>query len=308
MRRTMKKRILSILLILVFVITLGGCNREGRKEGEYQIYYLNMDKTKLVSEAYDSTGAEGEELLLELLQHLKTAPDSSKLRQTIPANVEVNGISINGSYLFVDFNEKYKEMSPTEEVLVRAGIVRTLMQANVCSVVAFTINSEPLLAHDGTLVGTMSADSFVENPGKQINGSVETTLTLYFSSQDGTSLVKETRNVHHSSNVSMEKLIMEQLIEGPKYSSRIGTIPSGTTLISVTQVDGVCYVNLGESFRTQSATVPEEITLYSIVNSLAELPGVSKVQLAINGSTEGYVRYNFELSKMYEKNTALVAE
>ncbi len=304
----MKKRILSMLLIFVLLFTLGGCNQEKQKEGEYQIYYLNMDRTKLVSEAYDSTGAEGEELLMELLNQLKMAPDNSKLRQTIPSNVEVNGISINGSYLFIDFNEKYNEMSPTEEVLVRAGIVRTLMQANVCSVVAFTINSEPLLAHDGTLVGTMSADSFVENPGKQINGSVETTLTLYFANAEGTALVKETRNVHHSSNISMEKLIMEQLIEGPKSSSRQSTIPAGTTLISVSQVDGVCYVNLSESFRTQSATVPEEMILYSIVNSLVELPGVTRVQLAINGSTEGYVRINYELAKMYEKNADLVAE
>ena len=304
----MKKRILCIFLVFVLLFTLGGCNQEKRKEGEYQVYYLNMDKTKLVSESYDATNAEGEALLMELLGQLKAAPDNAKLRQTIPSNVEINGISINGSYLFVDFNEKYNEMPPTEEVLVRAGIVRTLMQANVCSVVAFTINSEPLLSHDGTLVGTMSADSFVENPGKQINSSIETTLTLYFANADGTGLEKEMRNVHCSSNISMEKLIMEQLIEGPKSSSRLGTIPSGTTLISVTQVDGVCYVNLSESFRTQSATVPEEITLYSIVNSLSELPGVTRVQLAINGSTEGYVRYNFELAKMYEKNTDLVIE
>ncbi len=304
----MKKRILCLLLSFILLFSLGGCNQDEKNEGEYQVFYLDMDKTKLVPEAYDSTGAEGEELLLELLERLKSAPDNSKLRQTIPANVEVNGISINGDYLFVDFSEEYKNMTPTEEVLVRAGIVRTLMQANVCSVVAFTINSAPLLSHDGTLVGTMSSDSFVENPGKQINSSVETTLTLYFSNGDGTGLVKETRNVHHSSNISMEKLIMEQLIEGPKSSSLVGTIPSGTTLISVSQVDGVCYVNLSESFRTQSATVPEEITLYSIVNSLTELPGVTKVQLVINGSTEGYVKYNFELSKMYERNTALVVE
>ena len=297
-----------MLLGLVLLFTLGGCNQEKQKEGEYQVYYLNMDKTKLVAEAYDSTGTEGEALLMELLEKLKTAPGNSKLRQTIPADVEVNGISINGSYLFIDFNEKYKKMSPTEEVLVRAGIVRTLMQANVCSVVAFTVNSEPLLSHDGSLVGTMSADSFVENPGKQINSSIETTLTLYFANAEGTALMKETRNVHHSSNISMEKLIMEQLIEGPKSASRQGTLPSGTTLISVTQVDGVCYVNLSESIRTQSATVPEEIMLYSIVNSLAELPGVTKVQLAVNGSTEGHVKYDFELAKMYEKNMDLVVE
>lgn len=297
-----------MLLGLVLLFTLGGCNQEKQKEGEYQVYYLNMDKTKLVAEAYDSTGTEGEALLMELLEKLKTAPENSKLRQTIPADVEVNGISINGSYLFIDFNEKYKKMSPTEEVLVRAGIVRTLMQANVCSVVAFTVNSEPLLSHDGSLVGTMSADSFVENPGKQINSSIETTLTLYFANAEGTALMKETRNVHHSSNISMEKLIMEQLIEGPKSSTRQGTLPSGTTLISVTQVDGVCYVNLSESFRTQSASVAEEITLYSIVNSLSELPGVTRVQLAVNGSTEGYVKYNFELAKMYERNMDLVVE
>lgn len=304
----MKKRILCLFLVFVMLFSLTGCNREEKEEGEYQIYYLNMDKTKLMPEAYDSTGAEGEELLMELLERLKSAPKNRKLRQTLPADVEINGISINGSYLFVDFSAEYKEMSPTEEVLVRAGIVRTLMQANVCSVVAFTVNSEPLLSHDGSLVGTMTADSFVENPGQQINSSVETTLTLYFSNPEGTGLVKETRNVHYSSNISMEKLIMEQLIEGPKSSYLVGTIPSGTTLISVSQVDGVCYVNLTESFRSQSATVPEEMTLFSIVNSLTELPGVTKVQIAINGSTEGYVKFNFELAKMYEKNTALVIE
>lgn len=304
----MKKRILSILLLLAMVLSLVGCNQNSTKEGEYDIYYLNMDKTKLVKEKYDSSGATEEELLWELVECLKSAPGDSKLRQTIPSNIEVIGLSINGSYLFVDFNEAYKDMSPTEEVLVRAGVVRTLMQANACSVIAFTVNGEALASDDGTLVGTMTADSFVENPGEQINSSVETTLTLYFSNVEGTGLVKESRKVHYSSNISMEKLIMEQLIEGPKSTTLMGTIPTGTNLISVSLVDGVCYVNLSENFRSQSTTVPEEITLYSIVNSLSELPDVSKVQLVINGSTDGYVRFNFELSKLYEKNPALVIE
>lgn len=304
----MKKRIQSIFLIFLMMVTFTGCTSNEMEEGEYQIYYLNMDKTKLVTENYDSSGAEGEELLMELLGKLQSAPENVKLCQTLPSEVTINGISINGSYLFVDFSEEYNKMSPTEEVLVRAGIVRTLMQANACSVIAFTIDSSPLLTHDGTLVGTMSNDSFIENPGKQINSSVETKLILYFSNTDGTKLVKETRNVHYSSNISLEKLVMEQLLEGPKSSELVATIPSGTTLISVSLVDGVCYVNLSESFRTQNNLVSEEIMLYSIVNSLSELSGVTKVQIAINGSTEGAVRYNYELSKMYEKNTELIAE
>ena len=46
------------------------------------------------------------------------------------------------------------------------------------------------------------------------------------------------------SNISLEKLVMEQLIEGPRKSGLLATIPSETKLITITVVDGVCYVNL----------------------------------------------------------------
>lgn len=298
----MWKKIMCLLLSLTMLLSLSGCGQNEKKQGEYQVYYLNMDMSKIVAEEYDSSGAEAEELIEELLTKLKSAPDSSKLRQTIPSNVTVNSFKINGAYLYIDFSEEYKALTATEEVLIRAAIVKTLLQTGVCSLITFTINSEPLLTQDGTLVGSMSADSFVENPGEQINTSVETTLTLYFSNKEGTGLVKETRTVHYSTNISMEKLIMEQLIEGPKKSSSMATVPSGTKLITVSMVDGVCYVNLSDSFKSQNAEVNEEIVLYSIVNSLTELQGVQKVQISINGSNDGKVRYTYDLSKMYERN------
>ena len=284
------------------------CNREDEKKGEYQIYYLNMDKTQLVTEGYDSTGAKGEDLVNELLAKLQSAPASTKMRQAIPTDVTVNSIKINGAYLYIDFSEAYKEIKSEEEILVRAAIVKTLMQANACSLIAFTVNSESLRFQDGTLVGGMSADSFVENPGKQINSSVESTLTLYFSNKTGTELVKETRTVHYSTNISMEKLIMEQLIEGPKKNGSLATVPSGTKLISVSVVDGICYVNLSDSFKNQNPEVNEEIVLYSIVNSLTELQNVTKVQISINGSTDEKVRYTYDLSKMYERDLKYLKE
>lgn len=304
----MWKRILCYILSLTVVFSLTGCGEQDKKKGEYQIYYMNLDMSKLVPEEYDSTGAEGEALIEELLEKLKSAPDSRKLRQTIPTNVKVKSFILNGAYLYIDFSEEYKALKPEEEILVRAAIVKTLVQAQVCSLVAFTVNSEPLHTHDGTLVGSMSEDSFVENPGKQINSSVETTLTLYFASKDGTELVKETRNVHYSTNVSMEKLVMEQLIEGPKRSNSLSTVPSGSNIITASVVDGVCYVNMSDSFKAQNAEVNEEIVLYSIVNSLTELQGVTKVQISINGSTEGKLRYTYDLSKMYERDMKYVKE
>lgn len=304
----MYKKLLCIILSLAMVFSLTACNRENQKKGEYQIYYMNMDMSQMVTEGYDSTGVEGDALVEELLMRLQSAPDSSKLRQTIPSNVKVNSFKKNGAYLYVDFSEEYKALKPEEEILIRAAIVKTLTQAPTCSLVAFTVNSEPLLFRDGTLVGSMSADSFVENPGKQINSSVEATLNLYFSSKDGTKLVKETRTVHYSTNISMEKLIMEQLIEGPKKSGNQATLPASTRLISVSVVDGVCYLNLGDSFKNQNAEVTEEIVLYSIVNSLTELQNVSKVQISINGSTDGKVRFSYDLSKLYERDLKFIKE
>lgn len=304
----MCKKILCFILSLTMMLSVVGCNKEEKKKGEYQIYYLNMDMSKIVAEGYDSTGAEGEALVEELLTRLQSAPESSKLRQTIPTNVKVQSIKINGVYLYIDFSEEYKALKPEEEILVRASIVRTMVQTEPCHLVAFTVNGESLRNPDGELVGSMSADTFVENPGKQINSSVEKNLNLYFASKDGTKLVKEIRTVHYSTNISLEKLIMEQLIEGPKQSGAMATMPSGTKMISVSVVDGVCYVNLSDTFRNQNAEVNEEIVLYSIVNSLTESLGVNKVQISINGSTEGKIRYTYDLSKMYERDLSYTKE
>ena len=302
----MKRRILCLVLSLVMIFMLTGCNDEERKPGEYQIFYLNRDVTKVQAEDYDSSGEEGEMLILELLNRLSAVPKSSSLRQTIPSNVSVNGIKTEGAYITIDFSQNYKNMSVTEETLVRAAIVKTLLQIENYSLVSFTVESEPLRTADGILVGNMTLDSFVENPGAQINASTQSTIKLYFSSADGTSLIEETRVVTHSTSVSMEKLIMEQLIDGPKLSKCKATIPSATKLINVSVTDGICYVNVDRSFQNQDQEIKEEIVLYSIVNSLTEIPGVTKVQLSINGDTKGFCRYTYELSKMYEKNLELL--
>ena len=61
---------------------------------------------------------------------------------------------------------------------------------------------------------------------------------------------------------------MEQLIEGPRKSGLLATIPSETKLITITVVDGVCYVNLDEIvFESESGNLGT-CCLYSIVDSL----------------------------------------
>ena len=170
------------------------------------------------------------------------------------------------------------------------------------------VDEKPLTDVNGKMVGTMYAESFVENPGEQINTIQNTNLTLYFSNQAGDGLVKETRRVHYSSNISLEKLIMEQLLEGPESKNARSAIPSGTKLMSVSLVDGVCYVSFDENFKNQDYSVNEAIVIYSIVDSLSELSSISKVQISVNGDTSGVYRDSFKLADMYDRNLDYIAK
>lgn len=299
----MRRKIGCVLLLLIFLLC--GCSNSDDSH-EYLVYYMNMDYTKIIPAAYEPVAEETEALALELMGAMKEEPESAELRQTIPNSVEILGCKQSAYMLTVDFNDAYYDMRASEEVLVRAAIVRTLTQLEGISFVSFTVDSQPLVYKNGGLVGSMGADSFVENPGGQINSSLQTTLTLYFANGDGTELEREMREVHYSSNISLEKLIMEQLIEGPKTAGLQAVIPGGTKLVTVSVVDGVCYVNLDETFRNQNSEISEQIVLYSIVDSLAELPEVDKVQISINGDTKGKVRFAYDLSAMYEPDYSYV--
>lgn len=297
-----------LLLMLVFASLFAGCGGPKEKSA-YHIEYLNKEKNHIVPVAYEPQATETEDLIREFLAALCSDVDDVEYRKPIPSDVEVTSYSLDGALLTLRFDADYNNMKPVEEVLCRAAVVRTMTQIKGVDCVAFYIGDAPLTDAKGNLIGSMNADSFVENPGEQINSIQNTSLTLYFSNENGDGLVKEVReDVYYSSNVSMEKLIMEQLLEGPGIKGAKSAIPAGTKLVTVSVVDGVCYVSLDEAFKNQDYKVNEAIVIYSIVNSLSELPTISKVQISVNGDTSGVYRDNFKLEEMYERNLDYVVE
>ena len=302
----MKKKIM-VLGFLILSLIFFGCGGEKTESG-YHIEYLNKEKTGILELQYEPVAESTDELIDEFLIQLSTDSGNVDYRKPIPNDVEVVAYSLDGALLTLAFDQDYNNMNPAEEVLCRAAIVRTMTQIEGVDCVAFYVDDTPLKDASGNLVGSMTKDSFVENPGEQINSIQNTTLTLYFSNQNGDGLIKETREVHYSSNISTEKLIMEQLLEGPEEADARSAIPEGTKLLNVSVVEGVCYVSLDATFRNQDYTVSEAIVIYSIVNSLSELPTINKVQISINGDTSGVYRDSFLLSDMYTRNLDYMAD
>lgn len=287
---------------MFLVLLTAGCGKEESYSG-YYIGHLSSDGTRIVDLPYEPQATDTDGLIREFFAQLSSESEYVEYRKPIPNDVEVTGYSLDGILLSVRFDSDYNNMSTVDEVLCRAAVVRTMTQIDGIGCVSFYVGDAPLMDKKGNIIGSMNQDNFIENPGEQINSIQNTTLKLYFSSEKGDGLVEEVRkNVYYSSNISMEKLIVEQLLEGPQSSGAKRAIPEGTKLVNVSVVDGVCYVSLDATFRNQNYQVNEAVVIYSIVNSLTELPTISKVQISINGNTAGTYRDNFALDNLYDRN------
>jgi len=300
------KRIWMFLLLALFLTACGSSGAE-QEHAEYQIYYVNKEGTGLKCQGYDTDTAEPVELVEEFLARMDEHPKDTFMHPARPEAVTINEFLIEDAFLYVDYVAEYASMDAVTEVLYRAAAVKTLVQIEEVEGVCFEIEGVPLTDAKGNAVGIMTEDSFVTNTSQDIEELDRTTITLYFASEDGKSLKKENVEVVYNVNVSMEKLIMEELISGPKAKGYLATIPSDTKLLNISVKDGTCYVNLNEKLQNLNAGLTEDVVIYSIVNSLTELSTINKVQISVNGETNMVLRESRSLDKLYERNPELIA-
>lgn len=303
--KTVRTKTAFLLAAVLFAGSLSGCGSK-RKDYPYDISYVDSEQTQIVQAGYEPEHTSVDGLIQELLDKLGTDTDTLDYVKAIPEGVSIQSWEVEQDCLKLDFSSSYDKMDLITEVLCRLAVVKTMTQVDGIESVCFSVKGKPLTDSKGEVVGAMTLDSFVENPGEQINSYQNATIDLFFANESGDGLVKETQEVYYNSNISMEKLVMEHLIGGPKTEKTKGTIPAETKLINVAVVDGSCYVNLDENFKNHNYEIQEPIVIYSIVNSLASLENIDRVQISVNGDTSGKYRDDYELAQMYRADYSYV--
>lgn len=303
----MKRVLLSILICLLFLVS---CGKSEQAETQYEVYYVNKEGTTLVSSGYNPKAEKKEtkKLVEELLSQMDESPDGNDMRPAKPKGVSVKEYMMEEKFLYMDFNREYSTLDAVEEVLYRAAVVKTLTQIPGVEGVSFQVGGAPLTDRRGNAIGMMTEESFVDNTGETINSFKRETLNLYFSSEDGSHLKREAVDVVYNGNVSKEKLIIEQLISGPKADGFKATLPSDVELLNIRVTDGTCYVNFDDKFQEIGAGITEDVVIYSVVDSLTEISTIHKVQISMNGKTDLVLRENRSLNKVYERNLDCVEE
>lgn len=147
-----------------------------------------------------------------------------------------------------------------------------------------------------TAAGCIFSSKNAPAPGTQKTGEPSQTgekkdtnkaVTLYFADKEAMYLIPEEREVAPG-NRPLAEVVVEELIRGPQSPELSRTIPPEVRLLGVRVENGVAYVNFSREIQTKhwGGSAGEAMTIFSVVNSLARLPGIERVQFLVEGKVQ----------------------
>ncbi len=133
-------------------------------------------------------------------------------------------------------------------------------------------------------------------------------VTLYYADDQSERLVEENRSLALEGR-EPAVAVLEELIEGPDFPAHGRTIPADVKVLGVQINGGIAEADFSEELRSShwGGSTGEILTVYSIVNTLAELPGVEQVQILIEGETVDTLVGHLELMEPLSPDWGLVA-
>ena len=305
---------LFCLIFLVLIINISGCNNQVKEqivedENYYKIYYVNNLEDKLVSEDYFAKEDKTDKLVKELIGRLTSIPDGITLKKPIPDEVKIKGIKIKDDCVTINFSETYKQITGISEILRRACVVKTLCQIDGINKVEYTIEDQPLMYSELNPVGAMSADDFIDNTGGETTYYQNVQVSLYYTDLEGKKLFQTRHNVEFDGTISLEELVVRQLLAGPLEDDKLSPVlPAGTKINKVSLKDGICYVDFSKEFLEGRDGVSDDVIVYSVVNSLSDIGNVSKVQFRIDGKPVSSYRETVQIDLPIERKFDIIAE
>lgn len=119
---------------------------------------------------------------------------------------------------------------------------------------------------------------------QQAAGEEKTEVTLYFSDEQATCLMPEKRQAAVQAG-NIGEAVVKELIKGPDSPLLKRTLPEETRLLSLTVKEETAYADFSKEIKNSNygGSAGEIALVYSVVNSLAEVPGIKRVQFLVEG-------------------------
>lgn len=284
---------LIFTFILLFLFSLVGCTAKETDKVKFNLYFLEEQNNKIVSEIREIEIPNNALPAKIAVQELLKGPNKEGLKSAIPKNTELLDIKVQNELVKVNFSKEFFELNDiSSKNLAIISVVNTLTDLPDIDKVSIMLEGKDLLSSDGKPYGPLTRKSLnkidKKKPKKQQTSNID--VIVYFSDEEAMYLVPETRKIEvkESDKIYLEKMIVEELLKGPKIETHFDTIPKDTKLLSIKVDDKTAYVDFSKEFKENhpGGSTGEIMTVYSVVNSLTELDSIDKVVFLVEGQKE----------------------
>ena len=267
------------------MIAITGCSgKKTNSAGEtVDLYFLNSDGSAMAVETVNLP-KDVDDKLTFALEKLLEGPQDVQHKKALPDGVRYNSVTLDNGIATIDLSSEFNVGTDVEQLWSRYTLINTACSVEGVKKALLLVDGETItsLATGQPLVAMGKEDIITDNSQAE-KDKVE--VVLYFSDNNAMYLVSEARRVSVKEGERMSKVIVEELLKGPKDKKLLPTLPAEISVLSTETKDGICFVNLSADFMTKVAggTTGETLAVYSIVNSLCELKDVDKVQILLEG-------------------------
>lgn len=273
----MKKTFAFLLSLLVLLCGCSGASQSFSSDS-FLYYYPAVDVSYEADGAFltapASENPEGQTLDSIIRCYLNT-PVPNGAAEVLPLEWVFTSVELENATAHLEFNGLSADT--LSKSLAFACLAKTILQLPDIQrlSISYPGASDPMILS--------SSDVLLTDTGMLPQESV---VSLYFPDSNRRYLVRETVSIDASDPVSQARCVMEQLLSTKTAGQFSSCIPDGTALLDIEVENGLCTVNLSSQFvqNLEKSFAAERMAVYSIVNSLTELPEISTVDFLVAGA------------------------
>ncbi len=284
----MKKRylviIVSVIVILAIAATAFFINRHDKKTGNIAatvLYFINDSRTSINQADANVYYSDADNLVHQITAELSLA----KYNHTVPFGTQVNYLSRNDDgTMHIDLSHNFLTSDVDYNTLRTYAYIKSICSAgNIIDAtgVKVTVDDNEIISPNGEYIDYLYAGSV--NLSSDMADLSDDVVALYHLTGSG-KLKRQTYTAAVSGMLSTEEFILSRLGTDPGTEGLKKSYTNAADIIGVTTSDGICYVNLKESFvSANSGANKEKAVIFSMVNSLVALDDVEGVVILVDG-------------------------
>lgn len=287
----MLKRILPLILLLLL---FSACSVS--ENNSFTLHYFAKNDTDTVCTVSKKSKTPSYEETVQEIYELLCVPQSKNHLSMIPSHIHLKDASVLDGVCTLTLSDKYSELSASEVTTINLCLTKTLCTTGFIEKVIITSNGNSSEFSDNDFL-TTAPRTFYDTY----------TVNLYFANETGDALSSDSVIISPTPDETLEHAVITKLLEGPTSENLRSAIPSGTKLNSIqVSEEGVCIIDLSYEFvkNTSHEPIDEAMALYSIINTITELPMINRVEFLIDGET-GNSFVHYDLSKPFTNSSEL---